>query len=48
MAAGYLVKEKDGRRNRYFIQTHLPLPDRIGRQRTIGDVLELLSDIGGQ
>ena len=25
-AAGYLVKQKDGRRNRYQIQAHLPLP----------------------
>jgi DNA-binding MarR family transcriptional regulator len=44
--AGYIVKEKDGRRNRYAIQTHLPLPDRIVPQRTIGEVLDLLTDIG--
>ena len=24
--AGYVVKEKDGRHNRYQIQAHLPLP----------------------
>jgi len=42
--AGYVVKEKDGRRNRYQIQAHLPLPDAIGRQRTIGEVLDLLVD----
>ena len=24
--AGYVVKQKDGRRNRYQIQAHLPLP----------------------
>jgi hypothetical protein len=24
--AGYVVKHKDGRRNRYQIQAHLPLP----------------------
>jgi hypothetical protein len=42
--AGYVVKEKDGRRNRYQIQAHLPLPDAIGRQRTIGEVLDLLID----
>jgi hypothetical protein len=40
--AGYVVKEKDGRRNRYHIQTHLPLPDPVRRQRTIGEVLDLL------
>jgi DNA-binding transcriptional ArsR family regulator len=42
--AGYVVKEKDGRRNRYHIQTHLPLRDSIGRERTIGEVLDLLGD----
>ena len=40
--AGYVVKEKDGRRNRYHIQSHLPLRDSISRTRTIGDVLDLL------
>jgi Winged helix DNA-binding domain len=43
-AAGYVVKDKDGRRNRYRIQAHLPLPDAIGRERTIGEVLDLLVD----
>jgi hypothetical protein len=40
--AGYIVKRKDGRRNRYQIQAHLPLPDSTGRQRTVGEVLALL------
>lgn len=44
VAAGYVVKEKDGRRNRYQIQTHLPLPEAITRERTIGEVLDLLAD----
>ena len=43
--AGYIVKEKDGRRNRYRIQDHLPLPDTVGRKRTIGEVLGLLIDV---
>jgi DNA-binding transcriptional ArsR family regulator len=42
--AGYVVKEKEGRRNRYQIQTHLPLPDPITGKRTIGEVLDLLVD----
>lgn len=41
--AGYVVKQKDGRRNRYHIQAHLPLRDSIGRERTIGEVLDLLA-----
>lgn len=40
--AGYLVKERDGRRNRYHIQEHLPLPTDVGREPTIGEVLDLL------
>jgi predicted transcriptional regulator len=44
--AGYVVKDKDGRRNRYQIQTHLPLRDDIGRAATIGEVLALLLDTG--
>jgi hypothetical protein len=41
--AGYVVKEKgaDGRRNRYQVQPHLPLPDALFG-RTIGEVLDVL------
>jgi hypothetical protein len=42
--AGYLIKIKEGRRNRYEVQAHLPIPDPTTRDRAIGDVLELLSD----
>jgi hypothetical protein len=41
--SGYLVKEKDGRRNRYTIQSHLPLRDPVGTARPIGEVLALLA-----
>jgi len=41
--AGYVVKEKDGRRNRYHIQGHLPLRDSISEERPIGEVLDLLA-----
>ena len=41
---GYVVKEKDGRRNRYEIQAHLPLREPISRERTIGEMLHLLLD----
>jgi DNA-binding IclR family transcriptional regulator len=39
---GYVVKEKDGRRNRYEIQAHLPLREAITQERTIGEVLDVL------
>jgi DNA-binding IclR family transcriptional regulator len=41
--AGYIVKQKDGRRNRYQIQAHLPLPESTSQERTVGEVLALLS-----
>lgn len=40
--AGYIVKHKDGRRNRYQIQAHLPLPEPTRLERTVGEVLALL------
>ena len=40
--AGYLVKEKDGRRNRYQIQAHRPLPEPGTQGPAIGEVLALL------
>jgi hypothetical protein len=45
-AAGYIVKHKEGRRNRYQIQAHLPLPEPTRRKRTVGDVLALLAGTG--
>jgi predicted transcriptional regulator len=44
--AGYVVKHKDGRRNRYQIQAHLPLPEPDSRERTIGEILALLTGVG--
>jgi hypothetical protein len=44
--AGYVVKEKNGRRNRYHIQAHLPLPEPTTQERTVGEVLALLTGIG--
>lgn len=44
--AGHVVKEKDGRRNRYRVQHHLPLARRFPRNPTIGEVLAVLVDAG--
>jgi hypothetical protein len=41
--AGYVIKRKDGRRNRYQVQAHLPLPEPTSRERTVGEVLALLA-----
>ena len=45
--AGYVVKQKDGRRNRYQVQAHLPLPEATQRERTVGEVLALLVGTDG-
>jgi predicted DNA-binding transcriptional regulator YafY len=42
-AAGYTVKRKDGRRNRYQIQAHFPLPGPASQHLAIGEVLALLA-----
>ena len=44
--AGYIAKQKNGRRNRYQIQAHLPLPEPTRRERTVGEVLALLAGTG--
>jgi hypothetical protein len=36
---GYVVKEKDGRRNRYQVQGHLPRPGSVVRSTTVGEGL---------
>ena len=41
--AGYVVKQKHGRRNRYQIQAHLPPHEPASHQLAIGEVLALLA-----
>lgn len=40
--AGYIVKEKGGRRNRYRVETQRPVPESADRNIAIGDLLALL------
>jgi hypothetical protein len=44
--AGYIVKEKGGRRNRYRVEAHLPVPESADRRLVIGDLLALLGGEG--
>jgi hypothetical protein len=44
--AGYIVKEKGGRRNRYQVEADLPVPESADRRLAIGDLLALLADGG--
>ena len=41
--AGYVIKEKEGRRNRYQVQEHLPLPEAPDQEQAIGEVLSLMT-----
>ena len=42
-AAGYISRRREGRRNRYTIESDLPLPDPLARDQKIGDLLTVLS-----
>ena len=46
--AGYVIKRREGRRNRYQVQAHLPLPEPTTRERTVGEVLALLAGAGAR
>ena len=43
--AGYVVKHRQGRRNRYEVQRHMPLHDVPDGQRTVGELLEALGAV---
>jgi predicted ArsR family transcriptional regulator len=42
--AGYISRERHGRRNRYTINSSLTLPDPIARRQRVGDLLALLTE----
>ena len=44
--AGYISRERNGRRNRYTIRPHLPVPDPLAREQKIGDLLAVLGERG--
>jgi hypothetical protein len=43
LAAGYITRTRNGRRNRYTINPDLPLPDPIVRGQNVGDLLTVLA-----
>ena len=47
-AAGYLIKQKGGRRNYDQIQARLPLPEPATQEPAIGEVLALLAGAGAR
>ena len=47
-ASGYVIKHKDGRRNRYQIQAHLRCPNPPPRNPAIGEVPAILAGAGAR
>ncbi len=43
--AGYVVRARTGRRNLYTINDHHPVPDTIAAERSIGELLEVLTSV---
>ena len=41
--AGYITRERNGRRNHYTINAHFPLPDQIAREQNVGELLAILT-----
>src|SRR5579864_6725783 len=44
LAAGYITRTRTGRRNRYTIESNLPIPDPLALGGNVGD---LLATLGG-
>jgi hypothetical protein len=43
VAAGYISRERQGRRNRYTVRLQAPLPDPIARDQKVGDLVGVLT-----
>jgi len=41
--AGYITRQRNGRRNKYEIQTHLRLPDPLARGKRVSDLLAIIA-----
>ena len=41
--AGYIARERTGRRNRYTINADFPLPDPVAREQSVGELLAILT-----
>lgn len=43
VAAGYVSRQRIGRRNQYTVRHDLPLPDRLSRTQSLGELLTILT-----
>jgi DNA-binding IscR family transcriptional regulator len=44
--AGYLDRTREGRRNRYLLNTDVPLRHPLDRNHAIGDIIDVLNSTG--
>ena len=42
-AGGYITRQRNGRRNQYTINAHLPLPDSVAHEQNVGELLGILT-----
>ena len=47
VAAGYVSRQRVGRRNQYTVRRDLPLPDRLSRTQPLGELLTILTPAAG-
>ena len=40
--SGYVARHRNGRRNHYTVQAHLPLPDPLASERRVSELLAIL------
>lgn len=45
-AAGYVERQRRGRRNHYELHTGLPMPHPLERDHEVGELLTALGDLG--
>jgi hypothetical protein len=45
--AGYITRQRNGRRNQYTINAQLPLPDPIAPEQNVAGLLEILAATRG-
>lgn len=48
VAAGYVSRRRDGRRNRYTVHRDRPVPDQPSRTQPIGELLAILAPTADQ
>lgn len=48
VSAGYLEREREGRRNRYRLRPERPLRHPVEREHAVGEILRVLTDADGE